>query len=406
MTDTELAFIGCCALDPKRALESLLEAKHFQDIKASVIYLKIRSNPDDMTVFDQDERSLLVTAMQDAPVPSLALTYEERILKSWQRREMDKLALEIRVAVTDQDPLEDIESHISSRLIEIDAVAAKEATHEETIERLSKDILEAKPSDFLSGLPKFDEAAGGYNRGELIVVYGDTSHGKSSTIYSLILAPLLSGARVCVLDYEMGKDLSYKRLAVLISEVSLQEVVSRRLSETELPKYQEALHLLKRCALLVLNDPIAIGLQKAQAFGADIVVVDYIQLAADAEKTKNENLSQTITSIMRRLKNFSIAKKCAIFVGSQVVKDYGAGRPHLADIKESGAIANSADKVICSYWGSKRGNVSDETIYLLGLDKNKNGKTVDLIMQIKPWCAKICEPTVSFSPADIQEIVK
>lgn len=406
MTDAEQAFIGCCLLDPKVALASTLEPKHFQDTRAARILLVIRHHPDDMTAFTDADKPYLADAMEMVASAGMAPLYEERIRVAWQRRAMSDLGATVKVQADMMEPIEDIETLISSKLMEIEEASTKEQTHEETIERLAEDITNPMPSDFLTAIPKFDEAAGGFNRGECIVVYGDTSHGKSSTIYSLVLASLLSAQRVSVLDYEMGRDLVYRRLAALVSEVSLQEVVTRRLSTSSLADYQKALETLKGCNLQVLNDPISVGLQKSKAFSSDIIIVDYVQLAADAEKSKNENLSQTITSIMRKVKNFSIQEKCAVFIGSQVVKDYGAGRPRLSDIKESGAIANSADKVIAAYWPAKKGNVNDESIYLLGLDKNKNGPTKDLVMQIKPWCAKICEPSGSFSPADIQEAVK
>lgn len=319
------------------------------------------------------------------------------VYKHYARRELLQMLLRRRMGQERYEEADAIKAELDQKEISI-------PTQAESVSGFLQRWTDSDGPEFKTGLNEMDSILGGMARGELIIVYGDSSHGKSITMHSLMLRSLVEGRRVMIADYEMGTDLIQSRIASMVSGVRLDRIVNKTLDEAEKVRFAQTLDTQVGYNLLIAEGPAMADLKAAvKNYKPDILLLDYIQLLGASAMNRKDSLATTITILMSELKNLALSEKLCVIVGSQVVKDYGAGRPRLQDIKESGAIVNSADKVLCAYWPYKKGKTQNESIYVIGVDKNKSGPTGVKTLQIQPWCVKLINPMVPFNHAELEE---
>ena len=220
-----------------------------------------------------------------------------------------------------------------------------------------------------TGLRDLDELTGGFAKGNLIIVAGRPSQGKSA------------------FSMQIAEHVSNKESVIIFSlEMTKREVASRFLKyhESKVGKSQ-ALHHLHSLKLFI-DDKAAITLHHIRAQcrkikrkqGLSMIVVDYLQLM----QGKGDNRVQEIGAISRGLK--AIAKEFDIPVValsqlSRKVEERTDKRPLMSDLRDSGEIEQDADLILFIY--------RDETYHpdtdLKGLGeviarKNRNGSTGDI----------------------------
>jgi len=236
-----------------------------------------------------------------------------------------------------------------------------------------------------SGLLDLDELTSGFQKGELVIIAGRPSMGKTALALSMIRnAALEADMGIGMFSLEMGNQSLAMRLLCAEARVNMHFVRTGKLPSKLWKNLGLAAGELEE-APIYLDDTPAITVRELRAKARrlvsknkiDMIVVDYLQLMQGPRGI--ENRQQEISVISRSLK--ALAKEIdvpivALSQLSRAVEQRQDRRPQLSDLRESGAIEQDADVVIFLYrpWVYS-GEDEDEGKAEIIISKQRNGPT-------------------------------
>jgi replicative DNA helicase len=248
------------------------------------------------------------------------------------------------------------------------------------------------PSDVTGvscGFKDLDADTSGFQRGDLIIVAGRPSMGK--TAFSLNVAEnvaLSSGLPVAVFSMEMGASQLVARMLASVGGIDAQRLRTGRLQQEDWDKLGRGLSKLENAPIFIDETPgLSINILRANArrqarisgeFG--LIVVDYLQLMSAGGSGRNsENRATEISEISRGLKSLAKELNCPVVALSQLnrsLEQRPNKRPIMSDLRESGAIEQDADVILFIY----RDEVYDPNSMEKGtaeiiIGKQRNGPT-------------------------------
>jgi replicative DNA helicase len=225
------------------------------------------------------------------------------------------------------------------------------------IERLSE--RRELVTGLATGLERFDELTSGLQRGDLVVVAGRPSMGKTALALNISQhAAVKDHRKVGVFSLEMTKEQLFLRLLCAQAKVDAHRLRTGTLSKADWTKLTLAFAQLAE-AQIFIDDTAALGILEMRAKarrlklerGLDLVVVDYLQLVRG--RARYENRTQEISDISRSLKALAKELDVPLIAISQLSRAPetrgGDHRPQLSDLRESGAIEQDADLVTFIY---------------------------------------------------------
>jgi replicative DNA helicase len=196
----------------------------------------------------------------------------------------------------------------------------------------------------------FTLMTGGYRRGELFIVAGNPSMGKSALAMQIAMKVAQSGLGVAVFSLEMSRASLVKRMACCHARVDGAKLRAGYLSNEERARLRNAIQEISDWPIWIAEHGISTvpairaGIRKLKA-KRDIfmAVVDYLQLLASSGKQTNRNAE--VSEITRQLKLMAVDEKVNMQVLSQLNRDNMKERrpPELRDLRESGSIEQDAD---------------------------------------------------------------
>ncbi len=211
-----------------------------------------------------------------------------------------------------------------------------------------------------TGFTDLDQKTSGLQAGDLIIVAGRPSMGK--TAFSLNIAEniALEGGIVGVFSMEMGGTQLAMRMLGSIGRLDLHKLRTGRLNDAEFSKFATALERLQEVKLHVDETPALTALElRARArrlhrlYGKlDLIVIDYLQLMSGSSNAANENRATEISEISRSLKALAKELQCPVVALSQLNRSLESRtdkRPMMSDLRESGAIEQDADVILFIY---------------------------------------------------------
>ena len=247
-----------------------------------------------------------------------------------------------------------------------------------------------------SGYEEVDSVTGGWRDGELIIVGGRPSMGKSS----LGLQYAWNAARymrqldekvgVLIVSAEMSKDMVTARMLSIYSEVDSQVIQTKKLNNYQKDKLQVVAQEAKSLHVRIVADKTVTlgGIRDAirdtqKSFHVGLVVVDYLQMIAMPSSYKSENRTRDIGVISRGLKDIAREYKCPVIALSSLsraVEQRQDKRPMMSDLRESGDIESDADVIQFIYRAgyyerSQDGQQDEEDKAEVITAKNRNGRT-------------------------------
>ncbi len=210
-----------------------------------------------------------------------------------------------------------------------------------------------------SGFIDLDKYTAGFHPGDLVIVAGRPSMGKTS--FALNMAQHMSLAEhkpVAIFSLEMSKELLVQRLLCSEAQVDAQKVRRGFTSAKDIERLTNAAGLLSEAPVFIDDTPSISTLDmRARArrlkaeYDISVVMVDYLQLARASERS--ENRQQEISSISRGMKALAKELNIPVIALSQLSRAVesrgGDKRPMLSDLRESGAIEQDADLVLFLY---------------------------------------------------------
>lgn len=213
-------------------------------------------------------------------------------------------------------------------------------------------------SGFSSGLTDLDRIVGGFHRGNLIVLGGRPSMGKTALVMHVAWSVARSGTPVMVFSMEMSRDeLAARQLAAVVGVSSFQ---FRRGEASEAAMKEAVLKANElRDTPLIIDETggltvaqLAVRARRAKRqHGIEIIVVDYLQLMAGSGASRGNRVAD-ITEITTGLKALAKELDVPVIALSQLsrgVESRDNKRPMLSDLRESGSIEQDADVVMFVY---------------------------------------------------------
>jgi len=285
----------------------------------------------------------------------------------------------------------------------------------------SFELIEKRQGSHVTGLAtgyyELDEWTCGLQDGEMIIVAGRPSMGKTSLALNIAEhIGLVEKLPVAVFSLEMGRQQLAERFLCSISEIDSQKVRKGLLSEEHYEKLKTACGELYEAPIYVDDTSTLTPLElRAKSrrlkslYDIRCIIVDYLQLM-HLGTGRVESRQQEITSISRYIKALARELNVPVVVLSQLNRapeGREGHRPRMSDLRESGSIEQDADVVILlhreDYYhhhgeeGYERNNKAD-----LIIAKQRNGPTasVELIFREKftrfENASAVGEPSVPF----------
>jgi replicative DNA helicase len=228
------------------------------------------------------------------------------------------------------------------------------------IKRIEKLYEEKKPvTGVESGFVDLDRMTSGFQAGDLIILAGRPSMGKTSLALNMAAhVALRAKLGVGVFSLEMSMEQLLLRLLCSEARVSAQRLRTGYIRDKEWPLLITAASDLTEAPVYIDDTPGMTVLEmraKARRLKAEadlgLIVVDYLQLM-QGTGNRQENRQQEISEISRSLKALAKELRVPVIALSQLSrateKREGA-RPMLSDLRESGAIEQDADIVFFVY---------------------------------------------------------
>ena len=213
-----------------------------------------------------------------------------------------------------------------------------------------------------TGFKDLDKKLQGIQEGDLIVVAGRPSMGKTSFAMNVAENVLLdddSNGAVLIFSLEMPGESLTTRMLSGMSKLDQQNVRSGMLKDDQLKLLLKEGERLKNLPLWIddssLLSPMELRakarrLARIEENGLSLIVVDYLQLMQ--LPASNENRVNQISEISRSLKSLAKELNVPIVALSQLnraVEQRPNKRPIMADLRDSGAIEQDADVILFIY---------------------------------------------------------
>ena len=220
------------------------------------------------------------------------------------------------------------------------------------------------PSD-VTGIPTgfddLDKMTSGFQGGDLIIVAGRPSMGK--TAFSINIAEnvaLDTGLPVAIFSMEMASTQLAMRMIGSVGRLDQHKMRTGKLEDEDWERLAAALGKLNEAPIFIDEGA---GLSSfdvrararrlhRQCGKLGLIVVDYLQLMAAPAGRQGENRATEISEISRSLKALAKELDVPVVALSQLnrsVEQRPDKRPVMSDLRESGAIEQDADLILFIY---------------------------------------------------------
>jgi replicative DNA helicase len=311
----------------------------------------------------------LGTIARDTPSASNVRAYAEIIRERSILRQLVAAGGEIAAAATDSRgrPASELVDEAERRVFEIaergsrgkSGFIAIRDVLPQTIDRL--DLLHQTPGEIRgvpTGFTQLDKKTTGFQAGDLIVIAGRPSMGKTTLAVNIAEnAAIAKGVPSAIFSMEMSAEQLTLRLISSLGRVNQSHLRTGNFSEEDWSRIQGAMAQLSNAPLYVDETPALTPTEvRARArrlkreHGLGLIVVDYLQLM-QVSGTK-ENRATEISEISRSLKALAKELKIPVVALSQLnraVEQRTDKKPVMSDLRESGAIEQDSDVILLIY---------------------------------------------------------
>ncbi|MDH5257570.1 MAG: replicative DNA helicase [Gammaproteobacteria bacterium] len=235
-----------------------------------------------------------------------------------------------------------------------------------------------------TGFRDFDDKTSGLQKGDLIIVAGRPSMGKTSYSMNIVEnAAISTGLPVAVFSMEMPGDALAMRMLSSVGRINAHSVRTGKLSDEDWPKLTHAVGVLAEAPIFIDDTPAlspnelrAKSRRLAREVGdLGLIVIDYLQLMQ--VPSNKENRTSEISEISRNLKGLAKEMNCPVIALSQLnrsLEQRPNKRPVMSDLRESGAIEQDADVIVFIYRDEVYNEDSpDKGIAEIIIGKQRNG---------------------------------
>ena len=241
-----------------------------------------------------------------------------------------------------------------------------------------------------SGLSELDAMTAGWQPGDLIILAGRPSMGKTAMGLGFAEHALMAeeaAGPVFIFSLEMPESQLMLRLIASLGNVSLQKLRTGKMEDGDWPKVTAAVSRLTQLdGKLLIDDASGITASSLKArarrmtrrFGRpSMILVDYLQLL---QEPGSENRTLEVGKVSRILKETAKELRTPVIALSQLNRSLETRpnkRPCMADLRDSGALEQDADVIAFIYRDEvyHPDNEDSHGLAELILGKQRNGPT-------------------------------
>ena len=285
--------------------------------------------------------------------------------------------------------IEEIASEATTRLLTAcDAADNDSRPFTATVRNALEQLTAARSSpSMLMGLPTgfsdLDRILGGLRKGEMIVVAGRPSMGKTTFGLNMVRRLSVEGDyRGLVFSLEMSAEQLVFNLLAACGKVDGQKMRQGYLSQSEYDALIDDVASKVYEAPVMIEDPPAMTIGRltararrlARSFKPDYIMIDYLQLMHGT----GDSREQDVAAMSRGVKALAKSLDIPVITLAQLnrkTEERSGNEPRLADLRESGAIEQDADVVMLLHrWDYYREDDRPHQIQV-HVAKNRNGPT-------------------------------
>jgi len=234
-----------------------------------------------------------------------------------------------------------------------------------------------------TGLSSLDhQLSGGLQDGNLIIVAGRPSMGKSAFTNTIAIHVAKAGNPAAIISMEMTEIEQLDRIVATLGRVSIEDITRAKLEGDAGDRIFSAVGQMRELPIFI-DEEAGLSVQQVMSkarqikrkHGLRLLIVDALGLM---EFDSNKAVAE-LGQITKLLKGF--AKEMAIPVVllcqlSRKVEDRTDKRPIMSDLRDSGAIEQDADVILMMYRDEYyRPDTADKGIAECLIRKNRQGKT-------------------------------
>ncbi len=303
------------------------------------------------------------TVIQDIiAVPSEFGDLVNRVREMAVKRRINQALIDITEKMREEDNIEKLSDEVQEIIFTATAKEKKQKHEFKLAEAMMdffteiNDLAEGrkKTRGIYTGYPAFDYKFGGFRKGQLTVIAGRTSMGK--TAFALNIAHNLI-KRDNYKIYLMSLEMNAKEIAErVVAQNSLVPTSKYNASITRVDRdninlainrlYEKDLWINQQRGLSVNQIKAIIRRKYRELEGLDMVIIDYLQMI---QYDSRNNLAKAVGDVVLELRNLAGELEIPIILGCQLSRGKEKkhkARPDLSELRDSGNIEEIADSVV------------------------------------------------------------
>lgn len=210
-------------------------------------------------------------------------------------------------------------------------------------------------SGLSTGFSDVDALLDGLKNGDLVIIGGRSSMGKTAIALNIAENVALDGKPVLIFSMEMGDTQLVSRAISSIGRIESKALASGNMKDEDWDRVTVASSKLHEAPLYIdQSTSLSVGQMRARARrqkrknGLSLVVIDYLQLMGGQGNNRNEQLGDITRSLKLMARDLNVPVICLSQL-SRKCEDRADKRPMLSDLRESGSIEQDADVVMMMF---------------------------------------------------------
>ena len=399
--ELESAVLGAIMIDPSCVPQvmGLINIESFYKLQNQLVFkackqLYDKAQPlDILTITEQLTRSeeleqaggpYYVTTLTDNIYSGMNAEYHCKILieKQMKRSIIQAAQQSLEMSFDDSTDSFDCLTALELAIVNINEIMAtggnmkhveKLATEAETEARQRESLYKSgKCTGIPTGIKQLDKRTTGWQNGELVVLAGRPSMGKTALMLHHAIS---AGVNVCMYSLEMSGVSLANRLILSLADLDAERFRAGAMGPEDWKQFYTAKEKLSKLPIYV-DDNAVVTTRYIKSHSkimkdkgkCDIVFIDYLQLTDMRSDQNGRNREQEVSQAAREFKIMAKSLDIPVVLLSQLSRKCemrANKKPLLSDLRESGAIEQDADIVIFayrpSYYGLTDSNGNDQT---------------------------------------------
>lgn len=406
--NAERSVLGCQMLDPRTVdpVAAIIGVKDFyadshQSMQKAILALHGDGIPSDvMTVVDRLDQmqklddvgglAYVTEILESVPHAGNAIHYAELVAETSRRRQAIAISRNLNDSAFNPScsSAELLEAGLKSMMELTDLLGTVKkvctTTLKEHVEAALESALAGVEPTLKCGIEAVDSATGGIAPGELVVIGGRPSHGKTLIGLQWIDSAAQQGIPGLIVSEEMPAELlAMRQLSAIVSIPRSDWVTSEGQARFEVRQHfgeRAPVFVAEKChTIAAIEREVA---RCVHQYGVRIVAVDYAQLI----KGDGASRFDQVTDVSLRMKRMAVKHKIMLLLLAQLSRELEKRpdpTPRLSDLRESGQLEQDADVCLFCFWPIKLDpKYDDPTEYRIYQAKNRSRGVGTAVVQL------------------------